>query len=129
MNDDLFEGDAFFVDAEELEAEKHPWGGRKFLVNGSLFPDAEQTVSLVWIAPGKEDPLHRHPNAEQVTHVLGGECEFQLEDALYHLVAGDTLRVPRGAEHQATNTGWEPCRLLLAFSSPAVETVFSEPGG
>ena len=79
-----------------IDAEDFDWGARKTLVNGAMMPGAEQTFALVWVLPGKEDPLHAHPNSEQVAHVLAGECEFQVGDTLYHLVPGDTLRVPRG---------------------------------
>lgn len=124
MEDGLFEPDAFFSDAETLDAEMHPWGGRKFLVNGALMPDAEQTMAVVWILPGEEEPLHFHPNAEQLTHVLAGECELVVGDTMYHMEAGDTVRVPRNVPHQAACTGWDPVRLLATFSSPRVQTVF-----
>lgn len=120
--DDIFEADAYYVDAEAVDAEEHPWGARKILVNGKATPGAEQTFALVWVMPGKEDPLHMHPNAEMVAHVAQGECEFQVGDALYHLVVGDTIRIPRGVAHSAACTGWEPLRLIVAQSSPAVET-------
>jgi quercetin dioxygenase-like cupin family protein len=120
---DQLEPDFVFADAESVEAEDFEWGARKTVVNAARMPGAEQTLALVWILPGQNDPPHRHPNAEMIAHVLQGECEFQLGDALYNLVAGDTIRVPRGVPHSAACAGWEPVRLIVAQSAPAVETV------
>ena len=123
MEDLELQADACYADAEMADAEDFEWGSRKTLVNAKAMPGAEMTFALVWVLPGQEDPLHQHPNAEMVAHVLAGECEFQVGDALYHLVTGDTIRVPRGVPHQACCTGWEPLRMVVAQSAAAVETV------
>jgi quercetin dioxygenase-like cupin family protein len=115
--------DACYADPESIEADDFDWGARKTLVNGASMPGAEQTLALVWILPGHNDPPHQHPNAEMIAHVLGGECDFQMGDAIYNLVAGDTIRVPRGVPHSAACAGWEPVRMLVAQSAPKVETV------
>lgn len=123
MEDLEFEADALYADPEMADAEYFDWGARKSLVNAAAMPGAEMTFALVWVLPGQEDPLHQHPNAEMVGHIIAGECEFQVGDALYHLVAGDTIRVPRGVPHQASCTGWEPLRMVVAQSTAKVETV------
>ena len=120
---DEMEQDEHYVDAEGVEADDFEWGARKTLVNGAQARGAEQTFALVWILPGHNDPPHQHPNAEMIAHVLQGECEFTLGDAIYNLLPGDTIRVPRGVPHSAACSGWEPVRLVVAQSSPAVETV------
>lgn len=126
MDDNGLENDAHYVDAEMVDAEEFEWGGRKTLVNTRMLPDAQQTFALVWVLPGQADPPHTHPNSEQVAHVLAGECEFQVGDTVYHLVPGDTLRVPAGVPHTATSTGWEPLRMVVSQSSARVETEFVE---
>jgi quercetin dioxygenase-like cupin family protein len=123
MDDLEYESDAYYTDAEMVDSDEFEWGARKTLVSGARIPGAEMTFTQVWILPGQEDPLHQHPNAEMVGHVLAGECEFQVGDALFHLEAGDTIRVPRGVPHQATCTGWEPLRMIVAQSAASIETV------
>lgn len=123
MDELEYQADALYADAEMVDSDEFDWGARKTLVNGAAMPGSELTFAQVWVLPGREDPLHQHPNAEMVGHVLAGECEFQVGDALFHLVPGDTIRVPRGVPHQATCTGWEPLRMIVAQSSPAVTTV------
>ena len=122
MNDDTMEFEDNFRSVDEVEPERFEWGARKFLVNAATVRDAKMTLAVVWIAPGKEEPLHSHPNCEQLVHVLDGECEFELGDTLYHLDAGDTVRIPAGVTHQALNSGWEPVRLLATFNVGAVVT-------
>jgi quercetin dioxygenase-like cupin family protein len=124
MDDIELGPDLYYADAEMIDAEEFEWGARKTLVNDSLMPGAEQTVALVWVMPGREDPLHAHSSSEQVAHVLAGECEFQVGDSLYHLVPGDTLRVPRGVVHSATCTSWEPLRMIVTQTAARVATEF-----
>lgn len=126
MDENELESDAYYADAEMIEAEDFEWGARKTLVNAATMPGAQQTLALVWVLPGREDPLHAHPNSEQVAHVLAGECEFQVGDTLYHLVPGDTIRVPRGVPHCATCTSWEPLRMVVTQSSPRPAMELSE---
>lgn len=121
---DEMDQDGYFVDAEGVEADDFDWGARKTLVNAAVAPDAEQTFALVWILPGHNDPPHRHPNAEMIAHVLQGECEFTLGDAVYNMLPGDTIRVPRGVSHSAAASGWEPVRLVVSQSAAKVETDF-----
>lgn len=127
MDDNDWLDGSIFVDAGMIDPEDHEWGARKTLVNAAAIADAEMTFALVWVMPGMEDPMHTHPNCEQVVHVLAGECDFQVGDTVYTLTMGDTIRVPRGVPHTAACTSWEPLRLLVAQSSPRPETRMVEP--
>ncbi|HEY3268885.1 MAG TPA: cupin domain-containing protein [Armatimonadota bacterium] len=120
--EDTLEADGVYSDIESVESEDFEWGAKKTLVNARLMSEAELTFAIVWMLPGQEEPLHAHPNCEQIVHVLSGEAEFRLHDALYNLVAGDTIRVPRGVAHNAMASGWEPLKMAVCQSSPAVQT-------
>jgi quercetin dioxygenase-like cupin family protein len=50
--------------------------------------------------PGKEVPRHRHDHTEQVMFILDGEVTMTIEDETRTLVAGDTVVVNRGLEHE-----------------------------
>ena len=108
----------------ELQADAFPWGGIKWLTNAAMQPGAEQTFGLVHIAPGQQNPPHYHPNCEEILHVLSGECEHTYDNERYHLNPGDTIRVPSGVKHHAINSGWEPLRAVISFSSGDRQTVF-----
>ena len=98
------------------------WGAIKWLCNAELQPGAEQTLGLVFTNPGQSNGVHLHPNCEELLYVISGECEHSIEDEVFLLRAGDSLRVPRGRRHGVVNRGWEPLRLLVCYSSPRRET-------
>jgi quercetin dioxygenase-like cupin family protein len=50
--------------------------------------------------PGKQVPRHSHDHTEQVMLILDGEVTMTIEDETRTLVAGDTVVVNRGLEHE-----------------------------
>jgi quercetin dioxygenase-like cupin family protein len=113
-------------DGETAPGEDFPWGGIRWLCNRALDADAEMTFGLVFIRPGEKNPLHYHPNCEEVLYVISGRCDHWLGDEWHAMRPGATLRIPRNAPHCARNTGWEPVRMVIAYSSPERETIFLE---
>lgn len=107
----------------EGEAVSAPWGSLRWVCNQRIDPRAEQTFGLVTILPGQQNPLHYHPNCEELLYVLAGECEHRYGDRSVHLSTGDLIRVPTGVHHNARNTGAEPLRLVVSFSSGDRQTV------
>src|SRR5262249_15490164 len=105
---------------------RFPWGAIQWLCNAEIDPAAQQTLGLVYILPGQKNPLHLHPNCEELLFVLSGTCQHSLDGAVYPLEAGSMIRIPAGAAHDARNTGWEPVRMLICYSSPDRQTVFLE---
>jgi quercetin dioxygenase-like cupin family protein len=57
-------------------------------------------MCLVRYEPGKEVPRHSHEHTEQVMYILDGEVTMTIEDETRTLVAGDTVVVNRGLEHE-----------------------------
>ena len=108
-------------------AESFDWGSLQWLVAGRLTPDCEQTFGISRIAPGAKNPLHFHPNCEEVLYVVSGRCDHRLDDRWESLAAGDAVVIPRGVRHNLVNTGDEDVVCIIAFSSPDRETVFLEP--
>ena len=109
---------------DDVDALGFPWGAIKWLMNGETDADAEQTFGIVYINPGQQNPPHYHPNCEELLYVLSGACEHTLEDRSYQMGPGDLIRVPAGVIHYAINTGWEPLRAVISFSSADRKTVF-----
>jgi quercetin dioxygenase-like cupin family protein len=102
------------------------WGAIQWLCNAEMEPEALQTLGVVYILPGKKNPLHFHPNCEELLFVLSGECEHSLDGKYYHMEAGSMIRIPAGARHDARNDGWEPVRMLICYSSADRQTEFLE---
>jgi quercetin dioxygenase-like cupin family protein len=101
---------------ERIRAEKFSWGWIRWLMNDKIDPKAGLTMGLVYLEPNKSNPLHVHPNAEEVLHVLSGSCEHRVGLRSVKLRAGDTLRIPQGTPHQA-RTGNEPCLVLVIYNT------------
>lgn len=105
------------ADAARRETAILDWGRLDWLVTGAAMPGAELTFGLVTIKPGERNPLHSHPNCEEVLYVVSGRCEHRLGDEILALEAGSAIRIPRGVPHWARCVGDEPLQAIIAFSS------------
>ena len=105
------------------------WGQISWMVGAKEMPGAEQTFGVVTIHPGRRNPLHLHPNCEELLYVMSGTCDHKLGDEMLQMKPGDVIRIPRGVEHWAQCTSAEPLVAVICFSSAdrQVETV--EAGG
>jgi quercetin dioxygenase-like cupin family protein len=110
-------------------AQQMSWGSLTWLVNSALMPGAQQTFGVVTIAPGKANPLHLHPNCEELLYVLSGECHHTLGDEVFHLTPGTVIRIPQGTSHQARCISQQPLMVVVSFSSPDRQTVNINEGG
>lgn len=114
------------TDATQLPIEQNEWGTLQWVCNGKLIPGAEQTVGLATILPGKQNPVHYHPNCEEVLYVMSGEGIQSYDGRTVLLKAGMTIRIPIQVKHNLRNTGREPLRTLVSFSSGDRQTIWVE---
>lgn len=112
------------TDAAQLPVQRFPWGSLQWLCDGALSPGAAQTVGLAEILPGFTNPLHYHPNCEEILHVLSGTGAHAFDGRSAELKPGMTIRIPAGVKHNMRNTGADVLRCLIAFSSGERKTVF-----
>ena len=116
-------------DAAQLPVEQNDWGTLQWLCNEKLMPGAQQTIGLATILPGKHNPVHYHPNCEEMLFVISGEgVQSYDDDQTITLKAGMTIRIPAKGKHNLANTGKEPLRTLVSFSSGDRQTVWIQPG-
>ncbi len=54
---------------------------------------------------GKQVPLHRHDDCEQVMAIVSGSVDMTIEGETKTLVAGDVAVVNRGLEHELYSAG------------------------
>jgi mannose-6-phosphate isomerase-like protein (cupin superfamily) len=113
------------TDAAQLPLEQNAWGTLQWVCNQKLMPGSEQTVGLATIFPGKQNPVHYHPNCEEVLYVLSGQGLQSYDSRTIQLKAGMTIRIPRQVKHNLRNTGAETLRVLVSFSSGDRQTVFT----
>jgi quercetin dioxygenase-like cupin family protein len=110
-------GQGFVRSVAGTEPVELAWGSLVWLVGQAQMPGAEQTLGVVTIHPGKRNPLHVHPNCEELLYVLEGEADHKLGDEMFHLKAGDVIRIPRGVAHWARATGDAPVVAVISFSA------------
>src|SRR3954470_24584706 len=90
----------------------------------------ELTVGLTTIGPATGSPLHRHPNCEEVLHLLRGEIDQIVEGmAPLRMRAGDSVTIPRDVRHCAINVGSDDAEMVVIFSAPERVTIIEAPGG
>ena len=125
-DDKLPEWGGKITDATKLSVEQNDWGSLQWLCNAKLMPGAEQTVGLATILPGKQNPVHYHPNCEEVLYVISGEGVQSYDGRTVPLKSGMTIRIPCNIKHNLANTGKEPLRTLVSFSTGDRRTVWVE---
>lgn len=112
------------TDAAQLPVEQSAWGTLQWVCNEKLMPGSEQTVGLATILPGKQNPVHYHPNCEEVLYVIAGQGLQSYDGRTILLKPGMTIRIPAKVKHNMVNTGTETLRTLISFSSGDRKTVF-----
>lgn len=103
---------------ESVEPAQLSWGRLSWLIGEEQTPGAEQTLGVVTILPGKRNPLHMHPNCEELLYVIEGEADHKLGEEMFTIKAGDVIRIPRGVPHWARAKGDTPLLALISFSAP-----------
>jgi mannose-6-phosphate isomerase-like protein (cupin superfamily) len=103
-----------FSEAPEV---KYPWGWIRWLMNGKIDPEASQTLGIVQINPGQRNPLHMHPNCEELLYVISGSAENIIGDKKVTIGPGDLVRIPKGVPHQAITIGNKPFKAVISYSS------------
>jgi quercetin dioxygenase-like cupin family protein len=108
--------DAAFVQLLASGAvEDHSWGRIVWLASGRLNPGSDQTLGYVEIDAGHKNYRHSHPNCEEVLFLLQGSLDHRVGDEKIHLEPGDTLVIPTGIVHEATNTSGSVARIIVAY--------------
>jgi quercetin dioxygenase-like cupin family protein len=111
----------------EIPSEDYAWGKLQWLTSKNINGARELTLGHTIVETGGRNPLHRHPNCEEVLYVIAGEIEHIVEGTPnLRMKAGEAILIPRNAKHQAINIGKGPAELLVAFSSSERETIIEE---
>ncbi|MGA2659209.1 MAG: cupin domain-containing protein [Verrucomicrobiota bacterium] len=114
------------TDTAQLPIEQNAWGTLQWVCNEKLMPGSAQTVGLATILAGKHNPVHYHPNCEEVLYVISGQGLHSYDGRTILLKAGMTIRIPAKVKHNLVNTGTETLRTLVSYSSGDRKTVFLE---
>ena len=117
------------IDIDNIAPVVYDWGAVKWVVDDSVVAGSDQSFGLVHVNPGKTNPAHWHTNAQEIVHMLQGECDIETATGTIKLRAGQTLFIPVGDHHELTNNGWEPAVYVCSFSASGRGTLFVDPSG
>jgi quercetin dioxygenase-like cupin family protein len=118
---------ATVIRSADAPVEAFDWGALQWLVRGDSVSGCEQTFGVSRIGPGQKNPLHYHPNCEEILYVVSGRCDHTFDGETASLAAGDAIVIPCGVRHNLVNTGEEDVVCIISFSSPDRQTIFLEP--
>ncbi|MHC4444654.1 MAG: cupin domain-containing protein [Planctomycetota bacterium] len=104
-------------DSAEVEKVDHSWGWLQWLMNDKIDPQAAMTFGLVQINAGKENPMHIHPNCEEILYMVSGSCDHRIGDQTVKLQEGQIIRIPAGVPHRAKTSGAKPMKAVIVYSS------------
>ena len=71
-------------------------------VHKSLTATPRSDISIACWEPGQTSPIHRHPGADEIYHVMEGSGLFSDGRANRRLGPGDTVIFAAGEVHQVT---------------------------
>jgi len=104
-----------------LRCEEFVWGRMEWLADGA---DKDLSLARMVVLPGACSPAHRHPNCNEVIHVLAGEIIQRRDDHWAAMTVGDTITIYAGETHQSRNDSERRATLMIAYSSG--ERVYEE---
>jgi quercetin dioxygenase-like cupin family protein/type 1 glutamine amidotransferase len=110
----------------EALVETQPWGKLEWFASRALGNSSSMTVGIATLSVGKRNPLHRHPNCDEVLHVISGHIISNVGEKEYEMKSGDTVTIPEGTWHDARNIGDQDAVLSISFSSPDRLSVVKE---
>lgn len=88
------------------------------LLSGGQFGSRNLAITWVEGGPGSEQPLHEHPQNEQVYVIVKGRGLMKAGDEEREVGAGTMILVPPRTMHAIRNTGGEPLVFVSATAPP-----------
>jgi quercetin dioxygenase-like cupin family protein len=90
-----------------------------WLADDTSHSDIGLSLARMTVLPGKTSPAHRHPNCNEVIHVLSGHMSERLDSKWQTASPGETIFVPAGTVHQTRCDSDEAAVMIIAYSEGA----------
>lgn len=98
------------------------WGRIVWTVARTLGNSATMTFGRVLIRANQANQIHRHPNCDEILHLITGRIEHSLGDELLVMNPGDTINIPAGVWHNARALDGVDADMAICFSSADRQT-------
>lgn len=86
---------------------KKNWGEYKILAQGNSYQVKQLTFD-----PGQSISTQRHFHRWEHWHVIDGKIQIQLDDIVKIYSSGDSIDIPTGSLHKATNIGSTKAKII-----------------
>ena len=106
------------VRSAQAEVIAQDWGRLTWYAGRKLGNSTHMTLGVCEIKPGCANPMHSHPNCEEILRVAKGRIMHTIEGGKeIEMREGDAITVPVNLPHNARNIGDTDAVLLIAFTS------------
>lgn len=92
------------------------WGTMEWLADANTMTGLGLSLARMTVLPNQTSPAHRHPNCNEVIHILAGSIDQRIGDTWTACQTGDTIIAPFGATHQTRCTSTSKAVLMIAYS-------------
>ena len=100
---------------DNLKAEITGSGMQVTNLSGPERGDKMITVKEIFLAPGAEVPVHKHPDSEETHFLVEGELVAVLGDCQFKITSRDCMIAPKGVPHGMKNTSGGVARIIVMF--------------
>ncbi len=83
-----------------------------------LFETSDLHFNIYCIAPGQQNPLHRHPISDEILYFVEGSGECVVGTETLPVKAGELVFVPKNAPHSIRNTHGRDNLVCILAQSP-----------
>ncbi len=120
--------DPNILNAAQFPIDPTGWGTLQWLIGSASHPGLGLTIGRVTFHPGQANPLHFHPNCDEVLHVVEGTIEHRTADGGFtRLEKGDSIVIGRNTKHFARNVGTGVAEAVIIFNAADRQTVMDDP--
>lgn len=107
----------FNVGEATPRVQESPRLSMEWLVDDALIGEAGVSVARMTLREGALSESHRHPNCNEVIHLIAGCVEQRVDAQRFVMAPGDTCFVPRGSLHQSLNLGPGDAVMMVSYSA------------
>jgi quercetin dioxygenase-like cupin family protein len=89
----------------------------EWLVDDAVVENAGLSVARMTLERDACTQGHRHPNCNEVIHLIEGTVEQTVGPGRHVMAAGDTVFIPAGTHHRSRNIGPGAAVMVVSYSS------------
>lgn len=90
--------------------------GTEGFVRKRIYQTENLYFNIYCIDAGQENPLHKHPNSDEVLYFIEGEGKCVVGEKVYQIKGRTTILVTKDIPHSIVNTGNTPMLCVLVQS-------------